>query len=137
MSSGSARCGTGVLDKRIQSITDQLIALHGELYWLAMEASARPETEQFEDLDIDLATDFKFALDNMRDLIWKYLDIAAEMEPGRVQEAAESHRVRRVTRLLDLLRERLGQYSDGQPTSFIEKISATINEKLPDSDKAA
>jgi hypothetical protein len=108
------------------------MALHAELYWLALDASARPEAEQFEDLDIDLATDFKFALDNMRDLLWKYIDIATKMEPERVQEAAESHRVRRVTKLLDLLRERLGQYSDGQPTSFIEKISASINEKLPD-----
>jgi hypothetical protein len=121
-----------LLANRIQSITDELIALHSELYWLALEASAHPEAEQFENLDIDLVTDFKSALDNLRDLLWKYLDIAAKMEPERVQEAAEAHRVRRVTKLLDLLRERLGQYSDGQPTSFIEKISATINEKLPD-----
>ena|SRR5689334_13990795 len=132
MSSGSAQWNTSVLAKRIQSITDELIALHGELYWLALEAAARPEAEQFEDLDIDVATDLKFALDNMRDLLWKYLDVAAKTEPERVQEAEEAHRVRRVTKLLDLLRDRLGRYSDSQPKSFIEQISATINEKLPD-----
>jgi hypothetical protein len=136
MSSGSSQCGTGELVKRIQSITDELMAMHNQLYWMALDASAAPEQKQLEDLDIHLVTDFKFALDNMRDLLWKYLDVAAKVEPQLVQEAAEAHRVRRVTRLLDLLRERLGHYSD-QPTSFIEQISASINEKLPDKDKAA
>jgi hypothetical protein len=137
MSSSSSRCGTGEFAKRIQSITGELVALHGELYWMALDASAAPRQEQLNDLDIHLVTDFKSALDNMRDLLWKYLEAAAKVEPQRIQEAAEAHRVRRVTRLLDLLRERLGQYADGQPTSFIEQISASINEKYPNTDKAA
>ena len=137
MSSGSSQRDTGALAKRIKSIADELMALHSELYWMALDVSAGPEQEQLDDLDIHLVTDLKSALDNMRDLLWKYLEVAAKIEPQRVQEAAEAHRVRRVTRLLDLLRERLGQYSDSQPTSFIEQISASINEKLPDTDKAA
>ena len=137
MSSGRSQCGVGELAKRLQAVTDELITLHGELYWMALDASADPKQEQPDDLDINLVTDFKSALDNMRDLLWKYLEVAAKIEPERVQEAAEAHRVRRVTRLLDLLRERLGQYADGQPKSFIEQISASINEKLPDTDKAA
>lgn len=136
MSSGSSQRGTGELVKRIQSITEELMALHRELYWLALDAAEAPEQKELEDLDLHLVTDFKVAVDIMRDLLWKYLDVAAKVEPQLVQEAAEAHRARRVTRLLDLLRERLGHYPD-QPTSFIEQISASINEKLPDRDKAA
>jgi hypothetical protein len=39
--------------------------------------------------------------------------------------------MRRVTKLLELLRERLGRYSESQqPVSFIERVSAAIKEKL-------
>jgi hypothetical protein len=113
------------------------MALHSELYWIALAEHTDPKQEQLEDLDIHLVTDFKFALDNMRDLLWKYLEVAARIEPQRLQEAADAHRMRKVTTLLNLLRERLGQYPEGQPMSFIEKISASINERLPDKNKAA
>jgi len=132
MSSGSVQSGTGELKKRIQAIADELMALHSELYWMALEKQEDFKQKQLEELDIHLVTDLKFALDNMRDLLWKYLEVAAKIEPQLVQEAADAHRMRRVTTLLNLLRERLGQYSDGQPMSFIEQISASINERLPD-----
>jgi hypothetical protein len=126
----------GELKKRIQAVAEELMALHSELYWMALE-EASSKQEQVEDLDIHLVTDFKFAVDNMRDLLWKYLEVAAKVEPHRVQEAAEAHRMQRVTTLLNLLRERLGYYDDGQQMSFIERISASINERLPDKGKAA
>ncbi len=132
MSSGSAQGGTGELKQRIQAIADDLMALHSELYWMALEKQEEFKQKQLEELDIHLVTDLKFALDNMRDLLWKYLEAAAKIEPQLLQEAADAHRMRRVTTLLNLLRERLGQYSDGQPMSFIEQISASINERLPD-----
>ncbi len=131
MSSGSSQSGNGVLAKRIQAITDELVALHADLYWMALEGDSALKQDELEDLDIHLVTDLKFALDNTRDLVWKYVEAAAKVEPQLVEEAAEAHRVRRVTRLLDLLRERFGQYSDGQATSFIEQISASVDEKLP------
>jgi hypothetical protein len=136
MSSCSSQSGAGELKKRIQAVADELMALHSELYWMALE-EASSKQDQFEDLDIHLVTDFKFAVDNMRDLLWKYLEVAAKVEPDRVQEAAEAHRTQRVTTLLNLLRERLGYYEDGQQMSFIERISASINERLPDKGKAA
>src|SRR5258708_14731553 len=132
MSSGSAQGGTGELKQRIQAIADDLMALHSELYWMALEKQEEFKQKQLEELDIHLVTDLKFALDNMRDLLWKYLEAAAKIEPQLLQEAADAHRMRRVTTLLNLLRERLGHYSDGQPISFIEQISASINERLPD-----
>jgi hypothetical protein len=131
MSSISSKGGRGELKKRIQMIADELMALHSELYWMALDEQENPTEEQLEDLDIHLVTDLKSAIDNMRDLLWKYLAAAAKTKPQRVQEAADAHRMRRVTTLLNLLRERLGQYPEGQPMSFIEKISASIDERLP------
>jgi hypothetical protein len=125
---------TGELAKRIQAVSDELMALHSELYWIALADTKPP---QFEELNIDLVTDFKFAVDNMRDLLWKYLEVAEKIEPQLVQEAEEAHRMRRVTQLLQLLRERLGHYPDTQPMSFIEKISASIGERLTGGGKAA
>src|SRR5438552_11271104 len=101
MSSCNSQSGAGELKKRIQAVADELLALHSELYWMALE-EASSKQEHFEDLDIHLVTDFKFAVDNMRGLLWKYLEVAAKLEPQRVQEAAETHRVQRVTMLLKL-----------------------------------
>jgi hypothetical protein len=137
MSSRISQSGAAELTKQIQSINDELKALHDELYWIALEEQVGPKQEQFVELDLLQVMDFKQAIDNMRDLLWKYLDVAAKVEPQRVQEAADAHRVRRVTELLQLLRERLGYYADGQPMSFIEKINTSLNKRLPDISKAA
>jgi len=136
MSSNVSQSGAAELMQQIQSANDDLKALHSELYWIALEDQPGSRQEQFVDLNLDLVMDFKCAVDNMRDLLWKYLEVAARIEPQSVQEAAEAHRVRRLTELLQLLRERLGYYPDGQPMSFIEKISASLNKRLPDN-KAA
>ncbi|HLJ30596.1 MAG TPA: hypothetical protein VKY85_28080 [Candidatus Angelobacter sp.] len=79
----------------------------------------------------------KLAVDNLRDLLWKYVDAVGNVEPERVQEAMQNHHMRRVTQLLQLLRERLARYSEQAPVSFIEKISAAIKEKLPGKNEKA
>jgi hypothetical protein len=121
------------LQKKMKDVAAELTAIHRELYWLAMQNGAPDQVP--EELNIEGVTDFKSTVDNMRILLWKYLDAAAHAQPERVQDAMESHRLRRVTQLLQLLRESLSQTSD-QPVSFIEKISAAIKERLK-SDKAA
>ncbi|HXB20548.1 MAG TPA: hypothetical protein VNV88_04155 [Candidatus Solibacter sp.] len=137
MSSRTSQSGAAELIKHIQSVSNQLRVLHTELYWIALEEEAGSKQEQFVDLDLHQVMDFKCAVDNMRELLWKYLEVAAKIEPQRVQEAAEAHRVRRLTELLQLLRERLGYYAEEQPMSFIEQISASLNDRLPDDSKAA
>src|SRR5205807_7253683 len=132
MSSRTSQSGAAELTKQIQSVNDEIKALRTELYWIALEEQTGSKQEQFVDLDLHLIMDFKRTVDNMRDLLWKYLEVAAKVEPQRVQEAADAHRVRRVTELLQLLRERLGHYANGQPMSFIEKINTSLNDRLPD-----
>ena len=124
--------------KRLETVKDELMALHRDMYWMAQDQNSPEQAQKVSDLDFDQVMDLKLAVDNMRELLWKYVDAAAEMEPQRVQHAMESHRVRRVSQLLQLLRERLGHYSDPQqPVSFIEKMSAAIKEKLSGGDRAA
>jgi hypothetical protein len=124
--------------ERLGRMADDLVALHRDLYWLA-EDNNLPEQERcLGDLTVDQVMALKLAVDNLRDLLWKYVDAISKVEPDRVQEAMHSYRLCRVTQLLDLLRERLGSYPDQPPVSFIEKISAAIKDKLASpSDKAA
>ena len=126
------QAGSREMRKRLEKIKDELMALHRDMYWMAQDQSSPEQQQQkVSELDFDQLMDLKLAVDNMRELLWKYLDAAAEVEPERVQQAMESHRVRRVSQLLQLLRERLGHYPDQQqPVSFIEKVSAVIKEKL-------
>jgi len=117
--------------KRLETVKDELMALHRDMYWMAQDQNSSEQAQKVSDLDFDQVMDLKLAVDNMRELLWKYLDAASAMEPERVQQAMEAHRVRRVSQLLQLLRERLGHYPDHQPpVSFIEKVSAAIKEKL-------
>lgn len=126
------------LKERLATITEELIALHRDLYWLAEDNNLPQQERDLADLSLEQVMAAKLAVDNLRDLLWKYVDAIAKVEPERVQEAMQNHRLRRVTQLLELLRKRLGNYSEQAPVSFIERISAAIKEKLKvPSDKAA
>jgi hypothetical protein len=83
-----------------------------------------------------MLTELKSAVDDMRLLLWQYIETASEVDPGRVQDGIESQRLHRVTRFLQLLRKRLVPTSDEQPVSFIERINAAVTESLG-RDKAA
>jgi hypothetical protein len=126
------------LKKRLANIADELIALHRDLYWLAQDSNFEEQKHDLGDLTFDQIMAVKLAVDNVREVLWKYVDAVAKVEPDRVQEAMEANRMRRVTKLLELLRERLGRYPEQQPLSFIERVSAAIKEKLSGhGDKAA
>lgn len=118
------------LKKRLATIAEELIALHRDLYWLAEGHDLAAQEQSLGDLSFEQVMALKLAVDNVRELLWKYVDAVARMEPERVQEAMETHRMRRLTQLLELLRDRLGRYPEQPPMSFIERISAAIKEKL-------
>lgn len=121
---------TPELTRRLESATTELSSLHRDLYWLVQEQHSAEQQQTLRDLDFKQIMDLKMAVDNLRDMLWKYIDAAALAEPGRGREATEASNLRRVTRLLQLLRDRLGRAPDPQPVSFIEKVSAAIQEKL-------
>jgi len=133
MTGQSPEVNTTDLSRRMKAVADELTALHRELYWLALQNAGSSETLPLTELNVDVVGEFKFAVDSMRDLLWKYLDAASHVQPVQVGQAMEAQRLRRTTQLLQLFRERLGQAAVGEPLSFIEKISAAVKERLKDS----
>jgi hypothetical protein len=126
------------LVSHLKELTTALTAVHEDLYWLAMQppnASDKPAVPAAE-LNVDLLSDLKSAVDDMRLLLWQYIETAAEVNPQHVQERMDSQRLHRVTKFLQLLRKRLASASDEQPVSFIERINAAVTQSLG-RDKAA
>jgi hypothetical protein len=117
------------LVNHLRELTEELTAVHSELYWLAMRAQNSTDKESPAELKVDLLTDLKGAVDNMRLMLWNYIETASVVDPQGVREGIEHQRVRRVTEFLEVLRDRLG-HNDEEPVSFIERISASVNTRL-------
>lgn len=122
----------GAVVKHLKELTAELTAVHHELYWLAMQAQDAAPGETPAQLNVNLLAELKSAVDNMRLLLWKYIETASAFDPRQMQEGLESERLRRSTEFLQLLRQRLGHTQTQGPLSFIEKITATIKERLKD-----
>jgi len=127
------------LVSHLKELTAALTAVHEDLYWLAMQApnaNDKPAVPAAE-LNVDLLSELKSAVDDMRLLLWQYIATASEVNPPRAQEGMDSQRLHRVTKFLQLLRKRLAPVSaDEQPVSFIERINAAVTQSLG-RDKAA
>lgn len=128
--SGRSTQSSPELRERLTNLTEELNSLHRDLYWLAQDSNLEAQNHDLGDLTFEQIMSVKLAVDNVRDLLWKYVDAVAKIEPERVHEALDANRMRRVTQLLELLRERLGRFPEQPPLSFIEKVSAAIKEKL-------
>lgn len=121
------------LVNHLRALTSELTALHGNLYWLAMQAGDSSEKKApAAELNVELLTTLKGAVDNMRLLLWDYLETASEVDPEKVREGMDAQKVQRVAQFLQLLRDRLGRAPAEQPLSFIERISATVKQRLGD-----
>ncbi len=118
------------LVNHLKELTDELTAVHSELYWLAMRSQDGTDKETPAELKVDLLTDLKGAVDNMRLMLWNYIEAASVVDPDGVRDGIEHQRVRRVTEFLELLRDRVGHNADEEPVSFIERISASVNNRL-------
>ena len=120
----------------LKELTTALTAVHSDLYWLAMQSpNAEKPAAPAAELNVTLLAELKNAVDDMRLLLWQYIETASELDPQRMQEGMDMQRLHRVTRFLQLLRNRLTYPSDQEPVSFIERISAAVKERL--GDKAA
>jgi hypothetical protein len=114
----------------LKEMTDELTALHGDLYWLAMQGQDASGKHSPAQLKVDLLTGLKGAVDNMRLLLWKYIETASLIDPRGVEEGLESQRLRRMSEFLQLLRDRLGKSAETEPVSFIERINARVDKSL-------
>ena len=121
-----------VLVQQLRELTGELTAVHSELYWLAMKAQDASGKDNPADLNVTLLTDLKGAVDNMRLMLWKYIETASEVKPEQVQDGLDAQRLRRVTEFLQVLRDRLSPNPDDRPVSFIERINKAVEERLGD-----
>ncbi|HEY2169232.1 MAG TPA: hypothetical protein VGJ30_06375, partial [Candidatus Angelobacter sp.] len=97
------------LVSHLKELTTALTAVHEDLYWLAMQppnANDKPAVPAAE-LNVDMLSELKSAVDDMRLLLWQYIETASEVNPQHVQERMDSQRLHRVTKFLQLLRKRL------------------------------
>jgi len=99
---GRTKPSPNSLKERLATISEDLINLHRDLYWLVEDNDAATQEQDLGDLRFDQIMALKLAVDNVRELLWKYVDAVAKVEPQRVQEAMETYRVRRVSKLLEL-----------------------------------
>jgi hypothetical protein len=131
------RTDTTELVDHLKELTNALTAVHGDLYWLAMQSpdAGKKESVPAAEINVNLLAELKAAVDDMRLLLWQYIETASELNPQNVLEGLETQRLSRVTRFLQLLRERLGHAVEEQPVSFIERISERVKKSL--GDKAA
>jgi hypothetical protein len=116
----------------LKDLTSALNALHTDLYWLAMQppdAEAKQSAPAAE-LNVNLLADLKGAVDDMRLLLWQYIEAASETDPEGMREGMEAQKLHRMTRFLQVLRERLVHAVEEQPVSFIERITAKVKESL-------
>ena len=121
------------LVSHLKELTTALTAVHEDLYWLAMQppnANDKPAVPAAE-INVDLLSELKSAVDDMRLLLWQYIETASEVNPQQMQERMDSQRLHRVTKFLQLLRKRLAPVSaEEQPVSFIERINAAVTQSL-------
>jgi hypothetical protein len=135
MTDRHANTDSNELVNHLKELTTALTAVHEDLYWLAMQApnandkSAVPAAELAE-LNVNMLAELKLAVDDMRLLLWQYIETASEIDPQRMQEGMDTQRLHRVTKFLALLRKRLVPANNEQPVSFIERINAAVTEHL-------
>jgi hypothetical protein len=123
---------TSELVNHLKELTHALNAVHADLYWLAMQVpdASKKEAVPAAELNVDLLAELKGAVDDMRLLLWQYIETASEVDPQIMRDGMEAQRLRRVTRFIQLLRERLGHVVEDQPVSFIERISERVKKSL-------
>lgn len=115
---------------RIRRITDDLNALEMELEWSKIENASAEEQSRLLDeiLSMELVGDFKAAVDKMRHLLWCYIESVARNGRYSVDYSLQTHRLQRVTEMLQLLRSsgtpELGSLPAAKP--FFEQVTAVV-----------
>ena|ERR1700757_3853448 len=122
------------LVSHLKELTNALTVVHGDLYWLAMQTPEVTEKQNVPaaELNVDMLAELKTAVDDMRLLLWQYIETATALDPQGMREGLQAQRLQRVSKFLQVLRDRLVHSVDEQPVSFIERITAKVKEHLPE-----
>ena len=111
------------ITKRIAHVTDELRIIHSQL-----EAATRNAADRQIVVDRllagELLNDLKSAVDNMRHVLWSYIEATAQ-GPEELKNAIQGYRMQRVTEMLRVLREAETEELNAVPHahSFFEEIN--------------
>jgi hypothetical protein len=117
-----------IKESQLKSLKDQLTVLHDDLYWMAMEAAK--DESPLTQLNLELLTGLKSAIDAMRLLLRNCIETAFQISPQTAEPVLEVQRLQRSTQFLQLLRKRLAHDYEQEPVSFIERISAAMKDRI-------
>ena len=113
---------------RIQAITRELETIQSEIHSQLTEPVDRKKSSLFEDsAAVQVLSRFKAELDQLRRILWFYLEEAAQKPPAGMDQE-QAHRLERVTGLL----RALSPHPDVTPTgeqsgSFFERLNVVID----------
>ncbi len=89
---------------RIQRVTDDLKLIEAELNQLLLRKSGdRAFTEFLDGLDMRTVEGLKAAVDNMRQLLWSYIEALSGEKASDPQKAIHTLRLERATEMLRIL----------------------------------
>jgi hypothetical protein len=118
----------------IQRVTDDLRTIEGELNRLALSrGSNRDVTEFLDSFDLDTIKGLKAAVDNMRQLLWSYIEALNGEHTSDPQLTIHTLRLERATEMLRVLESPLGSEDMSgwvhtpQGHSFITEVGRIAN----------
>ena len=116
-----------VLD-RIQSITRELEAIQAEMHSQLTEPAVNKQSRFFEDsAAVQVLSNFKAELDQMRRILWFYIEEATQKPPAGM-DPEQARRLERVTGLLRALSPHPNATPAGEQSgSFSERLNLVID----------
>ncbi len=95
------------ISERIRRVTDDLQAIQDKLAAASRrDLTAPQQTELIDDLlNFELIREFKNAVDNMRHVLWGYIEAASRNGEGDVDLSVQNIRMQRTTEMLRVLAE--------------------------------
>lgn len=120
---------------RIARINAELIELQNDLQKV-LDKGPQDSAAQFElhaFADPQMLAEFKITVDQMRHLLWCYVEFAAQ---DRSATVAHTQRLRLVTELLRVLRAGVPKDAPLPETTFIDQVHGVVQRYLPNKEAA-
>ncbi|HEY2497473.1 MAG TPA: hypothetical protein VGK24_10415 [Candidatus Angelobacter sp.] len=116
---------------RIQAITSELKGLQAQMH-VEFTAAGRDHrlAEILEDADgIQVFNDFKAEIDQLRRILWFYIEEAASHAANGMDQEQQANRLQRVNELMRALTPKTSPSPDSgaKPASFFERLDVVID----------
>jgi|SRR3954471_19604491 hypothetical protein len=129
------------LHDRVRRVTDDLKKIQGELSAAAESGAdpARREQIMQELVAGDLVAEFKTSVDNMRHLLWSYIEASSQHDAQRITQTLRAVRMQRVTEMLKILQPTVNEeemLNSPESDSFFDVINKIAHRTLEQHQKS-